>query len=386
MKILKITYDYPPPWMGLAPGVSELADHQSKLDEIVLLCTGPGQSRWGEGRRLVVKRMPRKLGPLHCYFSYYPAVFLLALNGILRKKFDIIHGTNFHPFYLHFYFLVFRPKIPFVLTLHMNCAERSHLHRTKQDWLTRYVHWPLHTLAEKIGCKVASRVICVSESIRNEAIKWYGIAPEKVHVIENGVNVERFSPDGENIRTKLGIRPDEKVLLYVGRVYYNKNVDVLIQSLVHLPAGTCLIVAGNGEQVEELQKLAMDLGVRERVYFMGYVQYHELPLYYRGADLFCLFSDLEGNPKVVLEAISCGVKALSTKSFQASEFLKKYIEFVDLDEPAVMAGHIKRLLSNPGTDGLDEFRSRCSWDEVAGRIRAIYYGLPVGTPGRAANP
>lgn len=124
--------------------------------------------------------------------------------------------------------------------------------------------------------------------------------------IPNGVDTERFFPATRQSGTICE-------LLFVGRLAPQKGVDILLHSLALIPDGWRLRIAGDGPERERLSALATNLGLRNRVEFLGWTQRDALPEIYRNADVFVFPSYDEGMPNVVLEALASGLPIVATR-------------------------------------------------------------------------
>lgn len=126
--------------------------------------------------------------------------------------------------------------------------------------------------------------------------------PDTVLAVSNGIRIADYEPRaGEPTG-----RDEQPTVLFAGRLAVEKNVDVLIEALSLLPAalGARLEIAGEGEQRPALEALARDLGVAERVRFLGYVSDEQLRAAYLRADVFCQPGTAELQSLVTLEAMS----------------------------------------------------------------------------------
>jgi glycosyltransferase involved in cell wall biosynthesis len=135
-----------------------------------------------------------------------------------------------------------------------------------------------------------------------------------VENVPKGVDAQRFTPHGDNVRAVLGLN-DVPVIIAVGRLVPIKNVRLLIEAMPAIRAAianaTALIV-GEGPEHDRLQELARSLGVADAVIFAGYVANDDLGPYYRSADVFVLPSEFDNSPNVVLEAMSSGLPVVAT--------------------------------------------------------------------------
>lgn len=142
--------------------------------------------------------------------------------------------------------------------------------------------------------------------------------------------------------------PDEKVLLYAGRMDAGKNVENLILALSHLAQEETTFTAllcGEGALRESLEELAAELGLRRRVVFTGNVS--NLWALMKRADAFAFLSRFEGRPNVVLEAMACGCPLVVSDIPAHREILdERSACFADPDEPERIAEALKTILSS----------------------------------------
>ena len=155
----------------------------------------------------------------------------------------------------------------------------------------------------------ARAVITVCSYLKDEMVRL-GARPDRITPLRNGVDLQRFAPlDREAARAKLGL--DGYTLLSVGRLSEVKGHDITIKALTRLP-GVTLMLAGDGPDRPKLQALARELGVQDRVRFLGPVPQTELRTYYNAADLSVLASSREGWANVLLESMACGTPVVAT--------------------------------------------------------------------------
>lgn len=147
-------------------------------------------------------------------------------------------------------------------------------------------------------------VVANSEGLRQLAQRF---EPRlTIKVISNGVNADRF-----NVKDRDWQPPR---LLFVGRVVYQKGLDLLLSALGALKQFAWqLDIVGDGPRVEKLKEQARDLGIAERVHFLGWKAKAELPSIYQRANLFVYPSRHEGMPNAVLEAMASGLPVLATR-------------------------------------------------------------------------
>ena len=155
----------------------------------------------------------------------------------------------------------------------------------------------------------ADAIITVSAGLR-DAVVALGIAPEKVTVLRNGVDLDGFrAVDRAAARAALGL--DGPTLLSVGHLIERKGHALVIEALANLPCWRLLIV-GSGPDRASLEALAVRLGVKDRVCLVGQVPHAALPRYYTAADMLVLASEREGWANVLLESMACGTPVVAS--------------------------------------------------------------------------
>jgi len=373
MNILRVVYEWPPPWSGLTPGPFELTQAQSAQGHnLRVVCGGWPRHPVTAVPRVRVRRLPSSLPRL----SLFPTTAPAALVWLMRwhNWADIIHGHGHLPVWYHLWRRAVRDRKPYVLHLHVTAAGRQVSTRkldSQLDFWTARFEWPLHELSDRVGCQVADAVICTSQSVRDEAARHYGAQPEKLHVVPNGVNTELFVPEGNNARQRFGLSLDDKVMLFVGGLHSRKRPHLLLETLAATPPEWKLLLVGQGPLEAKLRLQAQQLGLTKRVFFAGYVPYLELPPLYRAADVFTLLSEYEGYPKVILEALSCGVPVVTTPSFQADETIEPHLTTLQEDAPGKVAAVVQRAAGGPPVD-VARVRAACDWRVRTEVIWQIY--------------
>ncbi|NWG74426.1 MAG: glycosyltransferase [Rubrivivax sp.] len=165
----------------------------------------------------------------------------------------------------------------------------------------------------------AARVFTVSESLRRVAMDL-GIAPEKVLVVGNGVDLDKFSPlPKAEARRCLGLGDDAPVLVTVGALVERKGFHRVIELLPALrerfPGLIYLVVGGaspEGDWTKRLKQQAAALGLTDAVRFLGSIPPEELRVPLSAADVFVLATRNEGWANVLLEAMACGLPVVTT--------------------------------------------------------------------------
>lgn len=242
----------------------------------------------------------------------------------------------------------------------------------------------------------ARHLFSVSESLRRVAIER-GVPAEKIEVVGNGVDVERFQPvPRHQAREALGLPDDAEVLVTVGglveRKGFHRVIEVLPQLLENHPRLHYLIVGGataEGDWGERLQAQVRDLGLEERVHFLGALPPDELKGPLSAADLFVLSTRNEGWANVLLEAMACGLPVIATDVGGNAEVvsrpeLGRIVPFGD-------AGALRRALDEGLAQRWDRAAIRAhacanAWDERVNRLVSRFRSLVQTAHASAAAP
>ena len=157
-------------------------------------------------------------------------------------------------------------------------------------------------------------VVCLSEADAASLRATYGPVHPKVEVIPNGVDTEWFRPPTPEerlaARTELKLGTEERVAVFVGHEFSRKGLSYAIQGLVHAPSVLLLIIGGNDLIIAEAHAEAEELGVGDRVLFLG-PRHNPVP-FLHASDFFVLPSAYEANALVVLEALAAGLPVIAT--------------------------------------------------------------------------
>jgi len=193
-------------------------------------------------------------------------------------------------------------------------------------------------LRARVASYLCSNTICVSDAIRDSLIKQYGFPARKLLTIYNGVSSTEFAPDpndGQAIRAKLGILPDEFVLVCAARLSPEKGIDILLSAMSRIirkaPSCKCILV-GEGHLRETLTERVKSLGLGHHVFMVGFQA--DVRPYLRAADAFVLTSHIEGLPISVLEAMAIGLPCVVTNVGGNAE---------------AVAHHVNGLVVSPGS-------------------------------------
>ncbi|MBN1358481.1 glycosyltransferase family 4 protein [Candidatus Bathyarchaeota archaeon] len=311
----------------------------------------------------------------------YAIPHVSSLKTFLKtiKSNDLIH-VHGHPYLSSFLAakIAKRYSKPLVLTQHNTFIEYNNIWDTAEK---------LNDLA--IGKQVleeADKIIVVSNATKNYVLSL-GADPEKVEVLHNGVDLNRFKPLSgvkDEMSKKLGISEDASVVLTVRRLVYKNGIDTLLESAelaVKKNPKLVFVVVGKGPDFEEVKERIAHLGMQRNFRLTGFVSDEDLPLYYNVADLFALPSKSgEGLPLVALEAMACGLPVIATNVGGTSEVMSKdYGKLVPPNSPDSLAEAIVEFSRKDLAALKKELRimmeQKYSWDKNVEKLGEIYEEL-----------
>ncbi len=217
------------------------------------------------------------------------------------------------------------------------------------------------------------RYVALSERVARELEEHYAVPGDRISVIPNGVNLERFSPmpdDRADTRRALGIPADAPLLLFVGHEFERKGLAFVLEALALLGPEVRLVVVGAGN-VESFSRVARERAVDGRVVFTG--PRRDLPQLYRAADAFVFPTFYEAFPLVCMEAMACGLPLFGTRVGGVEEYLEDGINGHAIERDGRRIADILRpVLADPALlrrlrRGALETASGYSWEAIARR-------------------
>jgi len=228
---------------------------------------------------------------IHCH-----GIALLSFTGLEASKlFDIPCVSTFHTYF---------PK-----ALHYIPLGEKFKKPTKR-MINAYIKFFLNH---------SNVAIAPSKFIKNKLEKM-GI--KNVEYVPNGIDIKKFEKgNGRRIRRKYGIKDNENLVLYLGRLAKEKNIDLLIKAFSLIKKKEIkLMISGTGPEEEKLKSLAKKLKVN--AIFTGFVRDEEIADYYAACDIFCIPSSFETQGIVAIEAMASGKGVLALNSMALKEVVK----------------------------------------------------------------
>ena len=193
-----------------------------------------------------------------------------------------------------------------------------------------------------------------------------GADTAKLHVMRNGVDLERFYPiDRSEARQRLHFADDERILLSVGHLVERKGHHLAIEALAALSNNTILVIAGNGPELASLKDLAEARNLTKRVRFVGEVPNDQLKWWYSAADVLVLCSSREGWANVLLESMACGTPVVATNIWGTPEVVNSpnVGRLMPTRTPPALVECLNNLFSDPPSRKAVRQHAECfGWD------------------------
>ena len=155
---------------------------------------------------------------------------------------------------------------------------------------------------QTLSFQKSDKILLTTNALKQQVVDLYNIPPEKIKVIPNYVDTDKFRPLPD-------IEPVKNQVCYVGRLHPRKNLSSLIEAISGIPE-VSLILIGQGEQRKDLEKQVQHS--KANVHFRGVLPHTQLATEINRCEIFILPSLFEGHPKSLIEAMACGVAVIGT--------------------------------------------------------------------------
>jgi len=384
LRILMLSWEYPPRVIGgLATHVKHLTEELRKIGvEIILLtCNYPGAPETEKLGKMVVKRIESYTAPTPDFASW-----VLLMNLTMEREavktvkewgsIDLVHAHDW---------LVAKPaitvkhlcRVPLISTIHSTeQGRRNGLHSDYQrmihqiEWWLTYESW---------------RVICCSNYMREEVIRFFNTPSDKIAVIPNGVDAARFESHEclREFRSRYA-SDQEKIILYVGRLVPEKGANVLLGAMPRVLSShpeAKVVVVGEGYYKEELMRIAGRLNISSKVYFTGYVDDWTLGSLYKCASIAVFPSLYEPFGIVALEAMASGIPVVVSDTGGLSEIVENNVSGlkVEPNNSEALSRAISYLLDNPDfaehlkQEAFKKVTRTYNWRAIAERTAELYF-------------
>ena len=283
--------------------------------------------------------------------SISPRLLLAGLRA--ARQADVVHVHSYHAACGFAAVTGFAAPVMFTPHYHGNghSPQASVLHRG-------------YRFAGKLIFRAARAIICVSRAERDAVLRDFPLAASRISVLPNGV-------DGAAIRAADPIPGQPPTVLSLGRLESYKRVSLLLRGLPEMPPDTQAVVIGDGSQGDELRKLAAELGITDRVRFLGVVDSHEVHRWLRTARVLVSLSEHEAFGLAPIEAAVAGARVVLSDIPAHREITADYLgpvaRLIDPD-PATVAAAVTEQLAGTGRAAAEA----PDWRRIAEQTLAVY--------------
>ena len=352
MKILMLTWEYPPRIVG---GIARVVHDLSKRlikdgHEVTVITYRDGNvPEYENDKGVEVYRVDNYMIHPNNFIDW---IMQLNFNMIAKATEVINKEGGFDVIHAHDWLVTYAAKslkqsfnLPMVATIHATEAGRnSGIHDDTQryindtEWLLTYE---------------ATEVIVNSNYMKGHVQGLFGLPFDKISVIPNGINLNNFTGIDRDYDFRRRFAMDnEKIILYVGRLVYEKGVQHLISAMPKILENyhdSKLVIAGKGGMIDELKSQVESMGLSNKVYFTGYLNQKEVQKMYKCADVAVFPSTYEPFGIVALEAMLAGIPTVVSDIGGLNEIVEHGVNGMKsyTGNPNSIADSILELLFNP---------------------------------------
>ena len=383
MKILMLTWEYPPRIVGgIARVVHDLSQKLVKDgNEVTVVTYKEGDvPEFENDDGVKVYRVEN--------YMIHPNNFtdwIMQMNFTLTAKATQIIQENgpFDCIHAHDWLVTYSAKtlkdafqIPIVATIHATESGRnSGIH----DETQRYINDTEWLLTYE-----ATEVIVNSNYMKCELQRLFGLPFEKINVVPNGINLNNFSGVEKDYDFRRQYAMDnEKIILYVGRLVYEKGIQNLISAMPKILQGyhdTKLVIAGKGGMFDELKAQSDSMGLGNKVYFTGYLNSKQVQKMYKCADIAVFPSTYEPFGIVALEAMLAGIPTVVSDVGGLNEIVEHGVDGMKsyAGNPNSIADSVLTLLydhqlcDNISKNAKNKVKEQFNWNKIAQDTHFIY--------------
>jgi glycosyltransferase involved in cell wall biosynthesis len=389
MKILQIVCYFYPAWAYGGPprNVFGLCQELVKRGHEVTVYT---TDAFDEGHRIKEKQevvdgiVIKRFRNISNYVAFHHRIFLTpgmipAIKNNI-KKFDIVHLNDFRTLQnllVHYY--AQQKGIPYVLQARGSLVNVITKQRLKQlfDIVAGY-----KLLRE------ASRLIALA-LLEVEYYKKMGASEKKIDIVPNGIDLAQYEnlPKRGSFKQKHGLSEKNQVILFLGRVHQRKGIDLLISAFAGLTKefnNARLVIAGPDDgYLPTLKSLTRQLGLDDRVLFVGGLYGEDKLAAYVDADVYALTSSNEVFGVTILEAMSCGIPVVVSDDCGIADIIKNKAGLVSPYQKEPLTQALRTLLTDEklrqrfSRNGKALVRERFSWTNIAEQMEQVYQKVLV---------
>ncbi|RJS80711.1 glycosyltransferase family 4 protein [Methanophagales archaeon] len=367
MKIAILVSHFPPKWIaGTEIATYNITKHLAKRGHEVHVITRYSKElqRLEESDSLYIHRVCYLDFPILRFFTHLFFSFVEIFK--IRKDLSVIHGQMVSPCGL----------LAMIAGKYLQKPSITYVRGSDVYKATKLFKI---TIGEFV-LRNSDVVIALTGDMKREIQKIYG---REVFVIPNGIDLEKFNNlSKENVRKKLKIANEEEIIVFVGTLRSVKGIKYLIEAMkiiIQKNIDTRLMLVGDGEDRESLEKHVKELDLEKYVSFVGKVPNEKVPEYMVASDVFVLPSVSEGFPVTILEAMASGLPIVATKVGGLPEIIKDGENgfLVEPKNPKGIAQRVMLILEDDNLSGRISRNNReCvkkySWGSVIERLEEVY--------------
>jgi len=378
-----LSWEFPPRTVGgIAPHAYNLSRHLARMgvDTYVVTCDFPGAPEHEEVNGVHVVRVDSYKTPspdfatwdylMNINMQKEAATIISDLNGGV----DLIHAhdwlvANAAIGLKHIF------RVPLLATIHSTeIGRRNGLHTNYERMIHETEAWLAHE---------AWKVVCCSQYMVSH-IKWaFGLPEDKVAMIPNGVNADMFKQEfnKREFRSKFA-SPDEKIVLFVGRLVYEKGVHVLINAIPKVLArvNAKFVIVGEGGMKDFLMGQVHKMGLAHKTFFTGFLDEQSVRFLYQCADVCVVPSLYEPFGITALEAMAAKVPVIVSDTGGLTEIVEhdKTGVKVFANNVGSLAWGITRVLLDPSyaewirSNAHRKVRETYNWSRIAEEVKILY--------------
>ena len=389
MKILMLTWEYPPRVVGgISKVVYDLSHKMVKEGNEVTVVTykdGDNVKYYENDKGVEVYRVDNYMIRPNNFIDWIMQLnfnMITKANEIINKngKFDVIHAHDWLVAYIS-KSIKESYNIPLISTIHATESGRnSGIH----DETQRYINDSEWMLTYE-----SSEVIVNSNYMKNEVQRLFGLPYDKINVIPNGVNLQLFS----NVNVDYDFRrqyamDNEKIILYVGRLVYEKGIQNLIAAMPKILDryhDSKLIICGRGGMIDDLREQVKYLGIDNKVYFAGYCDSKKMQKMYKCADVAVFPSTYEPFGIVAIESMLSGTPTIVSDVGGLNEIvehgvtgMKSYAGNANSIADSVLALLFDpKLCANISQNAIKKVKENYNWAKITDNTYYVYQ-LAIG--------
>ena len=324
MRIGIFTDTYPPYINGVSTSIAMLEKGLKELGhEVFIVTVNPEnmQYKYEDDERII--RIPGI--PIGIYDYRLTGIYpLRAINKIKKWNLDIIHSHTEFGVGTFARIIAKQYNIPLVHTYHT--MYEDYVYYITKGYFDKSSRKVVEYLTKFYCDKTAKELIVPSKKTYDMFKEKYKFDKE-IHIVPTGMDIDRFKKDKidkkelEELKKELGIKKEDFVILFVGRIAKEKNIDLLLKGHVEIlkkHKNAKLVIVGSGPDYEHYIEMAKKLKIDSNVIFTSSIPWEEIPIYYALGDVFTTASNTETQGLTLIEAMAASVPVvcLKDKSFE----------------------------------------------------------------------